>query len=397
MNPIMRTDKGFYYSNNAFSELGLCYYDAKNGKSMYLCNKPECRHDGNEFCAATSDKYRTMGTVMYSGSLYINVLEETDTSYQYKLLRASLDGSSLSEVVTYFELDNVGVVPVYFNEISRSMAIHRNKVFLPYRLANTDNSGVGYTGTAIYDMETKEITSLGEIDESLETWVDNFCGYGDYMYFITANGYKKELFRYSYTDASVEKVELGSGFMGSYAVYDDNTIFFTKKPGELYVYKYDTGKSTAVENEEWLGLWSEVRTENGLEYQKVTTPSLDSVTCDGEYVYVPENYSLEQQLYPLTVFYHEINGEREEIVFDYAEINILDGEGKYVNQVKVSAKEFLGYDECFLLHFTEDAVYIQTPIMVYECSKEDFIAGNANFKEACSLEMGIYGREENEE
>ena len=86
VNSIMKTDKGFYYSQGGMEKLSLYYYDSANGKSMYLCNKPECRHEGDEFCAATSDKYYAMETVMYSGSLYVAAVEETETAYKYKLL-----------------------------------------------------------------------------------------------------------------------------------------------------------------------------------------------------------------------------------------------------------------------------------------------------------------------
>ena len=78
MNPIMKTESGFYYSQSIYNNLSLHYYDSAHGNNMYLCNKPECRHDGNEFCAATSDKFNVMETVLYGGSLYINVFEVDD-------------------------------------------------------------------------------------------------------------------------------------------------------------------------------------------------------------------------------------------------------------------------------------------------------------------------------
>jgi len=133
INPIMKTDTGYYYNQSSFNELSLHYYDVANGKNMYLCNKPECRHEGDEFCAATSDKYRVMDTVLYGGSLYISALEKTETAYEYKLLKAALDGSSLSEVITYFVIDNVSLATGGGGE----MVIHRNKAFLPYFLVLT--------------------------------------------------------------------------------------------------------------------------------------------------------------------------------------------------------------------------------------------------------------------
>ena len=49
---FMRTDKGYYYYSEG--QKGFRYYDIATGKDMFLCNKPECRHDGNAFCVATN-------------------------------------------------------------------------------------------------------------------------------------------------------------------------------------------------------------------------------------------------------------------------------------------------------------------------------------------------------
>ena len=394
VNPIMKTDKGFYYGQGAFKELSLHYYDSKNGKNMFLCNKPECRHDGNEFCAATSDKYRTMGAVMYGDSIYINVLEETETSYVYKLLRASLDGASLSEVVTYFEIDNVDIHPILYGDMSRAMAIHRNKAFLPYRLTNDVNSEVGICGTAIYDMDTGEVTYLG--DKAFAGWDNNFMGCGEYMYFVTSQKYKTELYRYCYTDGSVEKVALERNFKGKYAIYDDNTIFYVRGQGDLFIRKLDTKENIAVKTDEWNGYMLEIPEEKGGGIAMHTHARIESILSDGEYVYIPENFSLDSYSYPLYIIYYdsEATGERVEITKDYIEVTILDSEGNYVNEVRVRSKDLLGYNAYFTLHFTEDAVYMQTSVMVYECSKADFIAGNANFKEAYPLDIDIVSRKE---
>ena len=48
---VLTTDKGYYY----MADEAICYLDYESGADMVLCNKPECRHDGNAFCVATSD------------------------------------------------------------------------------------------------------------------------------------------------------------------------------------------------------------------------------------------------------------------------------------------------------------------------------------------------------
>lgn len=380
MNPIMKTDTGYYYNQCAFDELSLHYYDAANGKNMYLCNKPECRHEGDEFCAATSDKYWVMDTVMYSGGLYITAVEKTETAFEYKLLKAALDGSSLSEVVTYFSIDNIDLI---FNG-SQEMTIHRNKAFLPYCIMHSDNMEIGICGAAIYDMETGELTYLGEKEGDLKVQNENFCGYGDYMYYVKAQKYKNELMRYSYADGSVEKIELKTGFKGNYAIYDENTIFYIRGSGEVHRLSRDTGESTQIDTKDWLGFWEEYETEDGIKRDMSMGYSISSVASDGEYVYVPEGFSFEYCSHA-----QEKESYLTKKILDYVEVNVLDGEGNFINDIKVRIKDFLGYNEFFTLHFVNDTVYLQTSVMVYECSKADFVAGNTNFKECYPIDIHI--------
>jgi len=391
VNSIMKTDKGFYYSKKSLEPLNLYYYDAANGKSMYLCNKPECRHDGDDFCAATSDKYMVQETIMYSDSLYISAIEETETTYEYKLLRASLDGSSLSEVVTYFEIDNIEVAPAYDWDADQAVTIHRNKAFLPYRLSNRNNKEIGVSGTAVYDLETGELTYLGEKQRELVDRDFNFIGCGDYMYYAHEQKYKTRLNRYSYKDGSVEEMNLEKGFLGDYAVYDENTIFYIQTRQQLYRYTHDTKENTLLKIKEWNGKFIDTLGIDGtvIDTHLSTNLYIFSVFSDGEYVYIPENsYNAHTTAsYKEEVWCGPVHDEKSGKW--YIKVTMLDAEGNYVNHVEVKTEELIGYDEYFTLHILDDAVYIQTPFKVYECSKADFVAGNANFKEVYSQDIGI--------
>lgn len=394
MNAIARTDKGFYYSQNALGTLGLHYYDVVNGKSMYLCNKPECRHDGDEFCVATSYDYQVLETVLYSGSLYINAYEYTETGYEYKLLCASLDGSSLSEVVTYFAVDNVNAEPFVPRDNPRCMTIHRNKVFLPYSLQNVDNKEVGYTGTAIYDMDTKEVTYLGEKEQDFSVKNCRYLGYGDYMYYVAAQKYKNELYRYSYADGSVEKMELERGFRGDYTVVDDNTIFYRKMETDLCIYHPDTKENIVLDSKEWTGIVTYFDDHSEAQpHFSITHCGFSDVITDGEYVYVSENYSFRD--YGGPSIYGIIHPDCEEI--DFAEIDVFDKEGNFLRGFRLNTEELLGYNDYFTLHFVEDSVYMQTPAMVFECSKDSFIAGEPKFQEVYPMDIHIMTRKKVEE
>ena len=72
---------------------------------------------------------------MYGGELYLNVVEETDTEYQYKLLKVAADGTKLTELVTYMTVNNTSVAPV----TGSSLVIHRGYAVMSYIICNKDN------------------------------------------------------------------------------------------------------------------------------------------------------------------------------------------------------------------------------------------------------------------
>ena len=106
--PILKTDQG-YYDNAMSKHLFLYYHDIASGKEILLCNKPECKHDGNEYCVATNSKYEPLAFQMYDGYLYVAAKCLTDEKLEFKLLRIAPDGSSLTEVATYYNTPAGGV------------------------------------------------------------------------------------------------------------------------------------------------------------------------------------------------------------------------------------------------------------------------------------------------
>lgn len=372
-NAVMKTDTGYYYSQGGFNSLSLHYYDAANGKNMYLCNKPECRHEGDEFCVATSNKYIVFDTVLYSNSLYINVIEPSDSTYEYKLLRASLDGSSLDEVVTYLTVNTIDVMPN-----TSPMAFHRNKAFLPYQVNNVNNQEIGYSGVAIYDLETGEVTYLGEKEGDLNVEKTSFCGYGDYMYFVTAEKFKQRLCRYSYTDGSVEELPLERNFMGEYVIYDDDTIFFVRGTDELFSHNLQTGENTNINVKEWYGI--------KMGKNSSSRSGFDGIVSDGKYLYISENGYLESySTISVSEGYMEDGSD-----LDFMEISILDGTGSLVNSIRFNTMDVLGCNDYFLLHFCGDTIYMQTTNMMYECNREDFVAGKPEFKEVYPIDIMMW-------
>lgn len=289
LTPMIKTEKGHYYYSDTYK--GLRYFDIATGKDMYLCNKPECRHDGNEFCVATNQKYRLERFAQYNDRLYASAIEETETEYLYKLLAIALDGSEMSEVATYMRLAKSGQVPDGSIDDS-SICIHRNKAIIPMSIWGMEGalpgaeklSNITYYGTAILDLDTKEVTYLDETPLSKEnTPATNLSAYGDHLYYCKKEGKKIVLHRYSVTDGSDESYKLLTGFKGEYVVLDENTVVYLKSSETmLCVHDYSTGENTEkVQLKKIHTLLS-----GGYEVQHVSEHRVTVLAVDGTYLYV---------------------------------------------------------------------------------------------------------------
>jgi len=382
---VLATEKGYYYYDDR--NHGFLYFDSVTGKDMFLCNKPECRHDGSEFCVATNKKYTIDRYGLYSERLYAVAMEETDTQYLYHLISVALDGSELNEVVTYLTLEKKGAVPSMMLE-ERELYLHRNVAMLPLLLTGDD--GTEFHGTAVVNLETKEVTFLDEESVSTDNIErTNITAHGDYFYYCRKEGKKTVLHRYNITDGTDETHKLLVGFQGNYVVQDDNTIVYTKSDNRiLCVYHRETG-----ENEEKVPLkrlkpaynpsldvfWEEEQVYEALELK-----------TDGTYIYVKEPAACSNRGGVPTV------GAE---VWDESYIHVFDRELKEIAAVNMAeamafAKEagteppediYLQVIRC--LYYEDDAVYVVSPnagdyskSCVYGCAKEEFLTGNPKFE-----------------
>lgn len=156
---MMVTDNGFYYYSCG-TDLGYHYCDRTTKRPMYLCNKPECRHDGNEFCVATNARYYYLDECIYSEKLFLYALEVTETQYLFKLLAAELDGSAMNEVATITTLEKTeGNISID----NCGMIIHRNTAMLEVHMEATDILGFQTDGEYFYFPEL--VRWLGSTDE----------------------------------------------------------------------------------------------------------------------------------------------------------------------------------------------------------------------------------------
>jgi len=246
-NEVLRTEKGYYYRNGG----DIRYKDFATGNDIYLCNKPECRHDGNEFCVATNDKYAIYEMRLYNGKLFAVATETTETQCMYKLLLIEPDGSTMDELVTFMTMEKTGQVPTGLGEFQ----IHRNLVMLPFAAIDVQKfSDTDAYGTAIYNLDTKELVYLDAESFSKENSAAfSIQGYQDWFYYCKNEEGKTRLHRYKLKDGTDESYTMLPSFAGIYGIKDENTVVYVKCNGtskvsnEICLCHTDTGENeTAV-------------------------------------------------------------------------------------------------------------------------------------------------------
>lgn len=105
----------YFYSDGSIDSRMIWYADRETGETVPLCAKPNCLHDGNEFCVATTDAYFPGELTEYNGFLYTigskSIDRENGIDHQV-LLRYAPDGTSITEVYDFGEGDG-GCRPVF--------------------------------------------------------------------------------------------------------------------------------------------------------------------------------------------------------------------------------------------------------------------------------------------
>lgn len=374
---VMKTEDGYYYNSSAARGLSLHYYDMKSGQNIFLCNRPECSHEGDVFCTATNDSYTVLYTYMYGDLIYITVIEETDGQETIKLLAASLDGTSLTEVATLMSLNETSLRPWIYTFSERGMIIHRGKVIFNYDLVNYDNIDIYESGTIIYDLVTGEKTTLLEGQNGEECEPSNrFRAYGDGLYYVTQYGKKRILTRYDLVDGTSEDFKLLVNFTGEYEVLDEETIVYARKGSSLCTYHRATGEN--IEHKDLLKTtvsmtWTD---EDGNIHSFTDDYDYEcsDLLTDGTYIYVAR-----------FAYFGGYGVNSSDLVPEGAtnmnapRIQVFDRNFKEVASVEIYPNEVLGHKNYFSIHIYEDQVYLMSGVAVYSCPKEEFLRGEANF------------------
>lgn len=250
-DPIMKNEYGYYYKSRL--DYAFHYYDEASGQSVYLCNRPECLHQGDEFCTATNENYIVLACQMYDGKIYMGVQDiSKEDSTDILLLRLDADGSNLTEVANLkSEISRGGGVR------SGSIFIHRGVCFLSYGLI-TDEKVINCCN--IYNMIDGTQVDLEEYEFAYSKegynydWGDpndRYMGDGEYVYFneyrpIDINGKIKSksfLCRYNIETQTLETAEINCIYKGIYSITGTNKTAYADKFGNPFMYDWDTNES----------------------------------------------------------------------------------------------------------------------------------------------------------
>lgn len=344
-SPIMETQYG-YYSNNG----GLIYNDKETGKCVYLCSKPECPHDGGDYCAATGGRWKDESFALSGSYIYFNAVDiafsgEKDET-RFKLFCASLNGSELTEICTYYKFSGQsGALSLDSDDFDRGrqLVVHRNFAVVPYKSGSAE---APIYNTAIVNLETGAFEPLSATDHELSECRFGQCGYypcGDWLYYTISpekSADTKLLYRYNFYTKQTENLDIIPQF-SYYAV-----------TGERVVYIQPAAKGNGAEISSYDITSGETETLNILD--EFTSPLM---IFDSSYFILWENE----------------NG----LIFDTG--------GNRLAELTLP-RNFEQGSSITALNSTCGKLYFRIDEEIFCCEISDIISGNANWYEPYSLE-----------
>ena len=274
---IMKGESGYYYNDVITKQIdivnyyysAICYYDTVTSKSIPLCAKPQCMHDGNDFCVATGGMSNFNSNYLYNGYIYRLGTEQTDNDNTIKMLRADLLGNELSKVADVYKEP---IVDEYrLSSLSGNAVFHYGKAFLTLRVFTES----GFENKMfMVDLETGESKQISvPSPENQATRIKSDCfltllADGDWLYYTTREAKwnhpiirdnahmtydKTSLYRYNIKTGETELISAMPDIYSSFAVNED-IIYYTvtdRKNNTFSFYSYDIASnktSTFAEN-----------------------------------------------------------------------------------------------------------------------------------------------------
>ena len=245
-------DSNYYSFNVVNMRSYYAYKDKETGKTVPLCARPNCLHDGNEYCVASTKAYSTNQLFSYENQLYtISAGRGADGDGKEVLaLRYATDGTGIEELARYqFPYENcrvsVGTPIMYRGYLFASVG-------LDCSTEGDGSVGSGYhvcRGGAVvcYELATGKgsilLTEMPDFDKGGTKEVGGVkFGRGDKLYLATKSTVRE-------LDLHTMEVKTVCAAESENTVFTDDAIFYLDgNYGDTRFLRYDcdTGEETRV-------------------------------------------------------------------------------------------------------------------------------------------------------
>jgi|GEM_PF-3468793 len=281
---IACTGEGYYTIGCPTQESlkrGICYTDAASSQTVYLCAKPECLHDGSDFCAATNQNYEVLQIVWYENVLYGIANKTTGDSEhptEFVLLEYAPDGTGMQELAV---LDNRGSAE--FPEL----IAHRGALWITATVCtelDVSDPQLGIDGTLFhqyyemfhYELAKSRLTLLAAGESRNTLSFSNLQADGEYVYVCAygsvkeqENGMERGLYQIDAQSGAVQRLEQTP--LNNYYFVADQRLFWITK-----------AENASPETEDIYVLHM---LEDGAETVR-DVPRGDGYFTDGQYLYI---------------------------------------------------------------------------------------------------------------
>ena len=267
-----KTDTGFFYlkevsalatsystggGRDLTNKSGLGYYDEETGETVFVCAKPNCLHDGNEFCTATTKNYSLISDPVYlDGYVYAVALDNREllknpegcTVFPTVLMRYAPDGTEATAVAELYRSELqyhcYAQMTAHRGQLWICTSIQQHIITADENLGIADSYDEGCYSMFCYEPEPQKLTTLSTSGEPVKQYRQftysgggpDFQGVGDYVYFLKSSGDWRDpgkgsgIFRIDCRTGLTEQiVEIPQNKCQAYTVNGDHIFYVMNK------------------------------------------------------------------------------------------------------------------------------------------------------------------------
>ncbi len=334
----MKSTEGYYYTENSTdnNKLTVYYYDPQSKVSIPLCAKPQCEHDGGDFCAATGDEMIAY-TLFYDNYIYKLCYEIVeDNMFSYTLLRSDMQGNELSVVSDIF------TSPVGLQIDIANVFCHYGQMFFTAKkyIGDTPTNHVYSVNLNSGDVKEIEIPDAKKYERYPYMTAD-----GDYIYIATEDEVNAEgqtwnkidadtvMHRYNLKTGEIEIIQDMPKIYSSFTV-DKGIIYYTtvdRGENTFSLVSYDTDKKETkalVDNRQMVYMDGKFISDNGAKVVTDRTYLYITMPCGSGFAEAKDKKGIEIYIYDKNgkLLYEGVHCAKESSNIEEYSFSTIDGE-----------------------------------------------------------------------